>query len=188
MKNILLWALIFVFLTTITISYGQNYPTTQQGKTLINLYKQADRKGLPVIGSGAPAFTPGAKQSRVYVDSVAGNVYCRNGAAWVVIAGTDDGNNAAERDLEQTGNRYYNGKGYNYTVDSIGSYLLTTANLTQFMAGDISISTDEDMTVNTTDDFIIITEDVIDFTGTTFFSGHTVEACGSSWFVDTFRE
>lgn len=125
MKRTLFRALSLIFLIsviTLDVGYAQSYPTTQQSN-LINLYKQADTKGLPVIGSGAPVFTPRAKQSRVYIDSIAGEIYCRKAGSWVKIVGSGViGENASNSDLDQDADRSYNGHGYDYLIDSIGFY------------------------------------------------------------------
>lgn len=86
-SGILNLALLFAMLMTIDVGYGQNYPAATQTKYPMNLYSEADTKGVLVIGSGAPVFTPKSKQSRVYIDSVAGNLYCRKNGSWRLIAG-----------------------------------------------------------------------------------------------------
>lgn len=120
------WLITFIAVLALEVGYGQTYPGTQQS-SLINLYKQADTRGVLVIGSGAPVFTPKARQSRVYIDSVAGQLYVRRNGAWHIAGGANFGN----ADLEQTGNRNYNGKGFDYTMDSIGRFDIFSTGFTR---------------------------------------------------------
>lgn len=112
--------IVFLLLLTIGTSYAQQYPAANQVKYPMNLYSGADTKGVLVIGSGAPSFTPKAKQSRVYVDSVAGNMYARKNGAWVLIAGKTT--SFAETNLTLTGHRRHKGGGYDLWLDSIARF------------------------------------------------------------------
>lgn len=114
--------IVFLLLLTIGTSYAQQYPAGSQVKYPMNLYSQADTKGVLVIGSGAPSFTPKAKQSRVYVDSVAGNMYARKNGAWVLIAGK--GASFAATDLRLTDKRVHKGAGFDLTIDSVARFSL----------------------------------------------------------------
>ena len=124
------------------VGYGQTYPGIQQS-SLINLYKQADTRGVLVIGSGEPVFVPKGKQSRVYIDSVAGQLYVRRNGAWHVAGGANFGN----ADLEQTGNRHYNGKGFDYNVDSIRQFDIFSTGGTRLGSKDIVLDGNGSLTL-----------------------------------------
>lgn len=129
--GILNLVLMFVLLMTIDVGYAQQYPASQQVKYPMNLYTQADTKGVLVIGSGAPSFTPKAKQSRVYVDSVAGNIYCRKNGSWVLFAGK--GTSFVDANLRATEARTHSFSGNDLKLDSIARFTINAlayANIT----------------------------------------------------------
>ena len=138
----MVWLMVILSILALEVGYGQTYPGTQQG-SLINLYKQADTRGVLVIGSGAPVFVPKAKQSRVYIDSVAGQLYVRRGGAWHIAGGA----HFANADLDQTGNRNYNGKGYDYTMDSIGRFDIFSTGFTRLGSRDIILDGNRSLTM-----------------------------------------
>ena len=146
MKSVLnfrwFWLMAFITLLALEVGYGQTYPGTQQS-ALINLYKQADTRGVLVIGSGAPVFAPKARQSRVYIDSVAGQLYVRRGGVWRIAGGA----NFANGDLEQTGNRNYNGKGFDYSVDSIRQFDIFSTGGTRLGSKDIILDGNRSLTL-----------------------------------------
>lgn len=129
MKYLMSLVLLVLMLGTVV---GQHYPSSQHSSNLINLYKQADTKGVVVIGSGVPVYVPRAKQSRIYVDSVAGDIYIRDGGAWKMIS---SGDNFANADLEQTGARYYNAKDHGLFMDSIRTFDVWSNNYLRLMSG-----------------------------------------------------
>jgi hypothetical protein len=122
--------IVFLFLLTIGTSYGQQYPAATQVKYPMNLYSQADTKGVLVIGSGAPSFTPKAKQSRVYVDSVAGNIYCRKNDAWLLVAGS--GKSFFDTNLRIKSSREHEGDGYDLKLDSVGRFTVNSLTSNSF--------------------------------------------------------
>jgi hypothetical protein len=146
MKGVLnfrwVWLVAIITILALEVGYGQTYPGIQQS-SLINLYKQADTRGVLVIGSGAPVFVPKARQSRVYIDSVAGQLYVRRGGAWHSVGGTHFGNT----DLEQTGNRHYNGKGFDYSMDSIRQFDIFSLGGTRLGSMDIVLDGNKSLTL-----------------------------------------
>ena len=146
MKGVLnfrwVWLMAIITILALELGYGQTYPGTQQS-SLINLYKQADTRGVLVIGNGAPVFVPKARQSRVYIDSVAGQLYVRRSGAWHIAGGANFGN----ADLEQTGNRHYNGKGFDYNVDSIRQFDIFSTGGTRLGSKDIVLDGNGSLTL-----------------------------------------
>lgn len=114
--------IVFLLLLTIGTSYAQQYPAANQVKYPMNLYSGADTKGVLVIGSGAPSFTPKAKQSRVYVDSVAGNIYCRKNGSWVLFAGKST--SFVDANLRATEARTHSFSGKDLKLDSIARFTI----------------------------------------------------------------
>lgn len=121
--------IVFLMLLTISTSYAQQYPAANQVKYPMNLYSGADTKGVLVIGSGAPSFTPKAKQSRVYVDSVAGTIYCRKNGSWEMLV---DSSSFANTNYRLTGARNHSGSGYDLKLDSIARFTVNSVTYNNF--------------------------------------------------------
>ncbi len=128
--GILSFVLLFGMLFTFDIGYAHQYPAANQVKYPMNLYSVADTKGVLVIGSGALSFTPKAKQSRVYVDSVAGNIYCRKNGSWVLFGG--NGTSFVGTNLRATESREHDFTVNDLKLDSINKFFLNSLTYSSF--------------------------------------------------------